>query len=202
VIDPVTGRADGAAIDVVDGRANNVDLSLRALSEAQRQSLFDAEAKTKPLPKKPEKKPADVVDDEPVPPWVDDSNDGAWPGNDDGALPVPVPVPDCVARAVPVWLLVPVPLGVENRESVAVGVATAVADPDPVRVLVPRGLKEDDEVAVPVEFAVREAVLEGVWKEEGVRVAEAVRLPVMVRVELRLGLAVMESVLVDVSDPV
>lgn len=94
VMDPVTGRADGAAVDVVEGRVSSVDLNLRAISEAQRQSLFDAEAKTMPAPKKPEKKPAaDVDPDEPVPPWVDDANDGAWPGNDDGPVPVPVPVP-------------------------------------------------------------------------------------------------------------
>lgn len=96
----------------------------------------------------------------------------------------------------------PVPLGVENRESVAVGVAGDVADPDPVKVLVPRGLKDDDGVAVLVEVAVRDAVLEGVWKEEGVRVAEGVRLPVVVRVKVRLVEAVMEFVFEGVLDPV
>jgi tetratricopeptide (TPR) repeat protein len=89
VEDPVSGRADGVAVDVVAGKSQALTFSLRALTEDQRRSLFAAEAAARPpLPatKKTLPPPKDG-DDDPPPPWADD-------GFDDGALPPPVPLPD------------------------------------------------------------------------------------------------------------
>ncbi len=72
--DPVGGRADGAAVDVIAGHTENMQLTLRALSEQQRRALFAAEAVALPRPsvvEKPVPSSGDVV----VPPWVEGDAD-------------------------------------------------------------------------------------------------------------------------------
>lgn len=85
VDDQVSGRADGIAVEVVSGRSQDFSLTLRALNDEQRRSLFAAEEAIKPAPPKPKPKPVEEPDaggvDEVVPPWVDD----------EGPMPVPPP---------------------------------------------------------------------------------------------------------------
>ncbi len=69
VVDAVSGRADGVAVDVEVGKSQRVDLTLRALTEVQRQSLFAAEAAVAPKPKAPEKKKPATTTEEPELPW-------------------------------------------------------------------------------------------------------------------------------------
>ena len=96
--DPVTGRVDGSIVEVVEGRAVSVDLSLRALTEAQRQSLFAAEAAALPAPPKvePKKKPTSTEPAE-LPPWADD-NSVDVPDDEGGLVPVPLPVSSPATR--------------------------------------------------------------------------------------------------------
>ena len=89
VEDPVSGRADGVAVVVVAGQSQDLALTLRALNDEQRRSLFAAEEAQRPTLPKPKAKPAapavddaDNADDEIVPPWVDDEG------------PVPMPMPE------------------------------------------------------------------------------------------------------------
>jgi tetratricopeptide (TPR) repeat protein len=82
VSDPVSGRMDGAAVDIVAGKETTLSLSLRALSDEQRAALFAAEAKAlPPPPAAPALTPAP-----PAMPWDDDPADPA-------AVPLPIPVP-------------------------------------------------------------------------------------------------------------
>lgn len=87
VEDPVSGRADGVAVDIVAGTSQDFSLSLRQLDDEQRRTMFAAEEAVKPAPPKPKPKPAAVPtpgdDDELVPPWVED----------EGPTPVPLPEP-------------------------------------------------------------------------------------------------------------
>jgi len=83
VEDQVSGRADGIAVEVVAGRSQDFSLTLRALNDEQRRSLFAAEEALKPALPKPKPKalpepPADG-DDVVVPPWVDDEGPTALP---------------------------------------------------------------------------------------------------------------------------
>jgi len=86
VTDRVSGRMDGAVVEIVEGRATTLSLSLRALTDAQRSALLAAEAAA--LPKTPSK-PAPTATSPPAP-WDDvDEVD------DDGLLPpIPPPSPD------------------------------------------------------------------------------------------------------------
>ena len=74
--DPIGGRADGVVVDVVAGKHAALQLTLRALTEEQRQSLFAAEAAVLPKPtpviKAPVVDDGRGVDDDVVPPWIDD----------------------------------------------------------------------------------------------------------------------------------
>lgn len=78
VEDTVSGRADGVIVEIKSGQSESLNLTLRELTEGQRQSLFAAEAALHPPPPA-RKKPvaAHDVDDrdvveEIIPPWVED----------------------------------------------------------------------------------------------------------------------------------
>lgn len=76
--DPIGGRADGVSIDVVAGKTIALELTLRALNEEQRQSLFGAEAAVLPRPPPPRPQPRTPVAeglDDLVPPWINDDDD-------------------------------------------------------------------------------------------------------------------------------
>lgn len=88
VTDHGSGRMDGAIVEIVEGRATSLSLSLRALTDEQRSALLAAEAKALPKPAPPQ------ADDAPAPapaaPW--DDVDEVVP---DGVVPVPIePGPD------------------------------------------------------------------------------------------------------------
>ena len=83
VEDQVSGRADGIAVEVVAGRSQDFSLTLRALNDEQRRSLFAAEEALKPALPKPKPKavpePHAENDDVVAPPWVDDEGPMALP---------------------------------------------------------------------------------------------------------------------------
>ncbi len=85
VVDPVSGRMDGAAVDIVAGKETSLSLQLRALTNEQRAALLAAEQKALPAPKKAPLPPVAT----PMP-W--DDVDGVG-GDVDEFVPVPVPAP-------------------------------------------------------------------------------------------------------------
>ncbi len=93
VDDQVSGRADGVVVEVVAGRSQDLSLTLRALNDEQRRSLFAGEAASRPplptaTPKPVAVPDAGADDDAIVPPWVDDEGPTAVP------LPLPLPPPE------------------------------------------------------------------------------------------------------------
>jgi hypothetical protein len=83
VTDHGSGRMDGAIVEIVEGRATSLSLSLRALTDEQRSALLAAEAKALPKPAPP---PADQAPaPSPAAPW--DDVDEVVP---DGIGPVPI----------------------------------------------------------------------------------------------------------------
>jgi tetratricopeptide (TPR) repeat protein len=76
VIDPVTGREQGAAVEIVEGQTARIELVLEDLSEAGRKALVDAErALLKPTLPEPRRGPAPVPVGAPAAPWDDDEED-------------------------------------------------------------------------------------------------------------------------------
>jgi tetratricopeptide (TPR) repeat protein len=82
VTDRVSGRMDGAIVEIAAGRATTLSLSLRVLTDAQRTALLAAEAAV--LPKAPTSPPLSKT--APPAPW-DDDEEGLAP-------PIPTPVDD------------------------------------------------------------------------------------------------------------
>jgi tetratricopeptide (TPR) repeat protein len=87
VIDPVTGREQGAAVTVVEQQTARVELVLEDLSAEARAALVDAEeAFLKPALPEPQRPPPSIPRpaDHPAAPWEEDVDDGS---DEDQTLP-------------------------------------------------------------------------------------------------------------------
>lgn len=83
VEDHISGRMDGLVVDVAAGRSQALTLTLRALSEEQRRSLFAAEAALKPPLPAVKPAPVPVPSDVPVPPWAEPDEEPPVPVADE-----------------------------------------------------------------------------------------------------------------------